>query len=71
MLAERWDFRARNNYNPYRNDKPVTIEAFKFDPRSIETLNSALVGAGSVPPGIDLQSVFTNAFVDDAQKLMK
>jgi NitT/TauT family transport system substrate-binding protein len=71
ILAERWEFRARNNYNAYGSGKPVTIEAFKFDPRSIETLNSALLAAGSVTPGIELQSVFTNAFVDGAQKLKK
>ena len=71
MLAERWEFRTRNNYNPYESGKPVTTEAFKFDPRTIETLNAALVGAGSVPAGLPLPTVFTNKYVDDAAKLMK
>jgi NitT/TauT family transport system substrate-binding protein len=71
MLAQRWEFRTQNNYNPYGSGKPVTIDAFKFDPQSIETLKSALVGAGSVPPGIELRTVFSNEFVDGAQKLMK
>jgi NitT/TauT family transport system substrate-binding protein len=71
MLAQRWEFRAQNNYNPYGSGRPLTIDAFKFELHSIETLNSALVGAGSVPPGIELRTVFRNEFVDGAQKLMK
>jgi NitT/TauT family transport system substrate-binding protein len=71
FLAQRWDFRDQNNYNPYISGKPFTTDAFKFDPRTIETLNAALVGAGSVRPGIDLPATFSNGFIDGAQKLMK
>jgi NitT/TauT family transport system substrate-binding protein len=71
MLAQRWEFRVENKYNPYSPGKPLTIEAFKFEPRSIETLNSALVSAGLVPSGMPLQMLFSNDFVDRAQKLMK
>jgi NitT/TauT family transport system substrate-binding protein len=71
MLTARWKFREQNHYNPYSRDKPLTIDAFKFDPRTIETLNSALVAAGLVQTGIDLQATFNNAFVDGAQKIMK
>ena len=71
MLGQRWEFRTANNYNPYASARPVTIDQFKFDRRSTETLNSALIGAGSIAAGIDLQKVFSNEFVDSAQKLMK
>jgi NitT/TauT family transport system substrate-binding protein len=71
LLAQRWEFREQNNYNPYSSGKPLTIDAFKFDPRGIETLNSALIGAGSVQPGLDLQTVFGNDFIERAQRLMK
>src|SRR5262249_50060994 len=71
MLAERWEFRVRKHYNHNHTGRPVSRESFKFDTRTIETLNGALVGAGSVPEGLPLQTVFTNRFVDDAAKLVK
>ena len=70
-LAQHWEYREQNNYTPYSRGKPFTIDAFKFDTRIIEALNSALVAAGSVQAGIDLPATFTNAFVDRAQELMK
>ena len=71
VLAQRWEFREQNDYNPYSKGKPLTADAFRFDPRTVETLNSAMVGAGIVKEGIDLQKAFTNEFVDAAQRLMK
>jgi NitT/TauT family transport system substrate-binding protein len=71
LVTQRWEFRVQNDYNPYRNGQPLTIDDFKFDPRTIETLNAALLGAGSIHAGIDLQAAFTNVFVDRAQALMK
>jgi NitT/TauT family transport system substrate-binding protein len=71
FLAQRWEFRVQNNYNPYSSGKPFTIDDFKFDPRAIETLNSALVSAGSVQPGLDLGTAFSNKFVEGAQRLLK
>ncbi len=71
MLAQRWEFRVENKYNPYSPGKPLTVDAFKFEPRSIETLSSALVSAGLVPSGMSLQMLFSNNFIDQAQKLMK
>jgi NitT/TauT family transport system substrate-binding protein len=71
LLAKRWEFRGPNGYNPYSSGKPFTANAFKFDPRSIATLNTALVGAGSVPAGMDLHQAFSDQFVDAAEKLLK
>jgi NitT/TauT family transport system substrate-binding protein len=71
MLAQRWKFREQNNYDPYAPGKPFSINDFKFNPRSVETLNTALVAAGSIQGNADLQATFTNVFVDSAQKLMK
>jgi NitT/TauT family transport system substrate-binding protein len=71
MLAQRWEFREQNNYNPFAPGKPFSIDDFKFDPESVETLNRALVTAGSIQGNVDLQATFTNAFIDSAQKLMK
>jgi NitT/TauT family transport system substrate-binding protein len=71
LVTQRWEFRVQNDYNPYRDGQPLTIDDFKFDPRTIETLNSALVAAGLVHAGIDLQTTFSNVFVDRAQTLMK
>ena len=71
FLAQRWEFREQNDYNPSTKGKPLTADAFRFDPRTLETLNSALVGAGIVKEGLDLQKAFSNEFVDAAQRLMK
>jgi NitT/TauT family transport system substrate-binding protein len=71
FLAQRWQFRDENDYNPYSKGKPVTADAFKFDPRTLETLNSAMVSAGVVKEGLDLQKAFSNEFVEAAQRLMK
>jgi NitT/TauT family transport system substrate-binding protein len=71
LLEKRWEYRVQNNYNPYSSDKPLTIDAFKFDPHTIDTLNSALVSAGSIAAGIELRTVFTDKLVEAAQKLMQ
>jgi hypothetical protein len=47
------------------------MDAFKFNPGSIESLNAALVGAGSVQSGINLGGTFTNVFIDRAEQLLK
>jgi NitT/TauT family transport system substrate-binding protein len=71
FLARRWEFREENDYNPYSKGKPLAPEAFRFDSTTLQTLNSALVGAGLVKEGLDLQKAFTNEFVDAAQRLMR
>ena len=71
FLAQRWEFREQNDYNPYSKGRPLVIDAFRFDPSTLEILNSALVSAGLVKPGLDLQKAFTNEYVDAAQTLMK
>jgi ABC-type nitrate/sulfonate/bicarbonate transport system substrate-binding protein len=70
LLEKRWEYRVEHNYNPYNSTRPLTVDAFKFDPRTIETLNSALVSAASVAPGLELRTVFTDKFVEAAQQLM-
>jgi hypothetical protein len=71
FLAQRWLFREQNGYNPYSKGQPLVPDAFRFDPSTLETLNSALVSAGLVKPGLDLQRTFTNEYVEAAQRLMK
>ena len=71
FLAQRWEFREQNGYNPYRKGRPLVVDAFRFDPRTLETLDSALVSAGLVKPGLDLQKAFTNEYIEAAQRLMK
>jgi NitT/TauT family transport system substrate-binding protein len=71
FLAQRWEFREQNDYNPYSKGRPLVLDAFRFNPRTLETLNSALVSAGLVKPGLDLQKAFTNEYVEAADRLMK
>lgn len=71
FLAQRWEFREQNGYNPYSKDRPLVPDAFKFDPRTLQTLNSALVSAQLVKPGLDVQKAFSNRYVDAAERLMK
>jgi NitT/TauT family transport system substrate-binding protein len=71
FLAQRWEFREQHDYNPYSKGKALTVDALKFDPRTLETLNATLVGAGMVKEGLDLQKAFSNEFVEGAQRLMK
>jgi NitT/TauT family transport system substrate-binding protein len=71
ILSARWDYREENNYVPYTRGKPLSVDAFKLEPGAIEALNEALIAAGSVRPGIDLDATFTNGFVDRAQHFLK
>jgi ABC-type nitrate/sulfonate/bicarbonate transport system substrate-binding protein len=71
ILSARWHYREENNYTPYTREKPFSINDFKLEFSTIEALNAALVAAGSIQPGIDLNATFTNAFVDRAQNLLK
>jgi len=71
FLAQRWEFREQNDYNPYSKGRPLVVDAFRFDPRTIETLNSALVSVDLVKPGLDLQRTFTNEYVEAAQRMLK
>jgi NitT/TauT family transport system substrate-binding protein len=71
ILDARWGYREENDYTPYARGKPFSFDAFKFERRTIEALNAALVAAGSVRPGIDLDAIFTNSFVERAQQILK
>jgi|SRR6516165_5040228 len=71
ILAARWDYREESNYTPYTRGKPFSVDDFKLAHGSIEALNAALLAAGSVEPGIDLDATFTNKFLDRAQQLPK
>jgi ABC-type nitrate/sulfonate/bicarbonate transport system substrate-binding protein len=71
FLGLRWDYREENNYTPYVRGNRFSMDAFKFNPGSIESLNAALVGAGSVQSGINLGGTFTNVFIDRAEQLLK
>lgn len=71
FLGVRWDYREENNYTPYIRGKPFSIDSFKFDPDTIDALNTALVDAGAVQSGINLGTIFTNAVIDRAQQLLK
>ena len=41
FLGVRWEYREVNNYTPYTRGKPFSMDAFKFDPSTIEALNAA------------------------------
>jgi len=71
LLGVRWDYREEHDYTPYSRGKPFSIDTFKFDPARIEALNAALVSAGTMQSGINLETTFTDAFIERARQLLK